>query len=55
MDHGQIVTYRFAVLGLLLNNEALDRKTSGYTLRGRKKPQVLCLWLLYFLYIIQQY
>jgi len=26
MDHGQIVTYRFAVLGLLLNNEALDRK-----------------------------
>ena len=26
MDHGQIVTYRFAVLGLLLNNEALDRR-----------------------------
>ena len=26
MDRGKIVTYRFAVLGLLLNNEALDRK-----------------------------
>lgn len=26
MDCGRIVTYRFAVLGLLLNNEALDRK-----------------------------
>ena len=26
MDCGEIVTYRFAVLGLLLNNEALNRK-----------------------------
>lgn len=25
-DRGKIITYRFAVLGLLLNNKALDRK-----------------------------
>ena len=47
MDHGQIVTYRFAVLGLLLNNEALDRNLRLYIKkverRHERKPQVLCL------------
>ena len=58
MDHGQIVTYRFAVLGLLLNNEALDRKPTGYTLRGRKeheRSRRYCACGFFILYIIQQY